>query len=89
MEVERLTKTGHDQKDAKEEVEDFGHCDKIRIKSSEIAAIQYGISDEDHRALSVRVSFATPTGWLYVPKYMAGPGDTAQCRTFFCTAVRN
>lgn len=88
-EVERLTKTGHNQPDAKEEVEDFGHYDKIRIKNSETAAIQYGTSDQDHRALSVLVSLATPTGWLYGPKCMAWPGDTAPHRTFFYTVVRN
>lgn len=32
MKVKRLTTTGHNQPNAKEEIEDFGHCDKIRIK---------------------------------------------------------
>lgn len=82
MEVERLTKTGHNQPDAKEDVEDFSHCDKIWIKISQTTAIQYGTSNQDHSALSVWVSLATPTGWLQGPKYIAWPGDTAQCRTF-------
>lgn len=87
MEVERLTKTGHNQPDAKDDVEDFSHRDKIRIKISKTTAIQYGTRNHDHSALSVRVSLATPTGWLQGPKYIAWPGDTAQCRTFSATLL--